>query len=169
MAHPELFEIYGRVARTGKPEQFEIEFKPLSSWLSISVYSTGQGYFTAVFDNITERKRAEEALRESEAMLNSIFRSAPSGSVSLWTVSSWRLNDRLCGMTGYSRDELLGKNARVFYPSDEEYEHVGKVKYGMIEERDMGEVETRWRRKDGTVINILLSSAPSFPVIYRPE
>ncbi len=62
-AHPEVFEIYGRVARTGKPEQFEIDFKPLSSWLSISVYSTGQGYFTAVFDNITERKRAEEELK----------------------------------------------------------------------------------------------------------
>ena len=57
---PELFEIYGRVSRSGVPEQFEIEFKPLAAWLSISVYSTEQGYFSAVFDDVTERKRAEE-------------------------------------------------------------------------------------------------------------
>ncbi len=63
VAHPELLEIYGRVATTGKPEQFETEFKPMAAWLSVSVYSTGQGYFTAVFDNITERKRAEEELK----------------------------------------------------------------------------------------------------------
>jgi PAS domain S-box-containing protein len=67
--HPELLETYGRVATTGMPEQFEIEFKPLVAWLSVSVHSTGQGYFTAVFDNITERKRAEEALNKIRANL----------------------------------------------------------------------------------------------------
>ncbi len=59
---PELFEIYARVALTGRPERFELDFKPLMSWLSISVYSTQKGYFIAVFDNITERKRAEEQI-----------------------------------------------------------------------------------------------------------
>jgi PAS domain S-box-containing protein len=58
-AHPELFEIYSRVALTGQPEKFEIEFEPLASWLDISVYSTEKNYFVAVFDNITGRKQAE--------------------------------------------------------------------------------------------------------------
>src|SRR3990172_2807998 len=35
-ANPELFDIYGRVALTGKEEKFEMFFKPLSIWLSIS-------------------------------------------------------------------------------------------------------------------------------------
>jgi PAS domain S-box-containing protein len=61
-SYPELFEIYGRVASTGQPEKFEIEFKPLNAWLSISVYSAERGHFVAVFDNITERKASEEAL-----------------------------------------------------------------------------------------------------------
>jgi len=65
-ANPELFDIYSRVALTGKEEEFEIFFKPLNAWLSISVYSPKKGYFVAVFENITERKKTEEALRASE-------------------------------------------------------------------------------------------------------
>jgi PAS domain S-box-containing protein len=64
-SHPELLEIYGRVAATGRSEKFEIEFKPLGIWLAISAYSTERNHFTAVFDNITGRKRAENALQGS--------------------------------------------------------------------------------------------------------
>jgi len=63
-SHPELFDIYGRVALTGKSERFEIHFKPLAIWLFISVYSPKQGYFVAVFDNITERKKSESELMQ---------------------------------------------------------------------------------------------------------
>jgi PAS domain S-box-containing protein len=65
-AHPELLEIYGRVAKTGRPERFEIEVLPLAAWLSISVYRPHPDHFVAVFDNITDRKRAEEALRVAD-------------------------------------------------------------------------------------------------------
>jgi two-component system, sensor histidine kinase and response regulator len=62
-ASPELFETYGRVALTGKPERFEFDFKSMASWLSVSVYSIQKGFFVAAFDNITDRKRAEAELR----------------------------------------------------------------------------------------------------------
>ena len=64
--------------------------------------------------DITERKQAEDALRESEAMLNSIFRSAPSGIGVVVDRIIVAVNNKLCQMTGYSREELLGKNARLF-------------------------------------------------------
>ncbi len=60
--NPQLFEIYGRVALTGQKEKFDIFFKPLSMWLSISVYCPRKGYFAAIFENIAERKEAEEKL-----------------------------------------------------------------------------------------------------------
>ncbi|MHC1757851.1 MAG: PAS domain S-box protein [Methanosarcina sp.] len=63
--HPEMFDAYSRVALTGQPERFEIEFKPLEIWLWISVYSTERKHFVATFDNITGRKKAEESLREA--------------------------------------------------------------------------------------------------------
>lgn len=62
-SHPELIEKFGRVAATGRTEKLEIEFKPLRIWLSISLYSTEQEHFTAVFDNITERTLAGEAIK----------------------------------------------------------------------------------------------------------
>jgi len=63
-ADPELFEILGRVALTGNPERFEIYLEALKMWFAISVYSPAKEYFVAVFDVITDRKQAEEALRQ---------------------------------------------------------------------------------------------------------
>jgi len=68
-SQPELFERYGRVVLTGKPERFEIEVKPLGMWFSISAYGAGKRCFVATFDNVTERKQAEEALLFKTALL----------------------------------------------------------------------------------------------------
>jgi PAS domain S-box-containing protein len=62
---PELFEIYGRVALSGKGEKFEIFLKPLNRWFFISVYSPKKGFFVALFENITERKANEAQLKNS--------------------------------------------------------------------------------------------------------
>ncbi|MEI7987945.1 MAG: PAS domain S-box protein, partial [Chloroflexota bacterium] len=61
--NPELFEIYGGVVLTGKPVGFEVYLPNLKIWLLISVFKPSQGHFVTVFENITERKDAEEALK----------------------------------------------------------------------------------------------------------
>jgi PAS domain S-box-containing protein len=66
---PELFELYGRVALTGVPALSETFVKAMGEWFSVSVYSPEKEYFVAVFDVITERKKAEEALYQSEENL----------------------------------------------------------------------------------------------------
>ncbi len=68
-SNPELFEIYGRVALTGRPEKFETNIESLGIWFSIAVYSPGQEHFIAVFDNITERKRVEAEIHRLNADL----------------------------------------------------------------------------------------------------
>ncbi|MDD5171332.1 MAG: ATP-binding protein, partial [Syntrophales bacterium] len=61
---PELLEIYGRVAISGRPERFEMFVESMRMWFWLAVYSPERGYFVAVFDVITERKRAEEEIRK---------------------------------------------------------------------------------------------------------
>jgi PAS domain S-box-containing protein len=77
--NPELLEIYGRVALTGKPERFEDYLEPLKAWLFVSVYSPAKGYCVAVFDNITDRKLAEEELKKSEEKYRNIFETIAEG------------------------------------------------------------------------------------------
>ncbi len=67
--NPEIFEAYGRVARTGKPETFESFVPELDTWFSVSAYSPREGHFVAVFDNVTERKKAEETLLATQEQL----------------------------------------------------------------------------------------------------
>jgi PAS domain S-box-containing protein len=60
---------YGNVPLTGKPIQFESHAKSPEKWYSVSAFSPHKGYFAVTFSDITERKRMELALRESEETL----------------------------------------------------------------------------------------------------
>ena len=130
----------------------------LATRLSASAYQNIQ---QARF--ITERKRAEEALRASEERLQQLFRIAPTGIGVVLDRVFVEVNTRVCEMTGYSAEELIGRNVRLVYPTQDDYEFVGREKYRQIKEKGAGEVETRWQRKDGTVIDILMASIPIDP------
>ena len=112
------------------------------------------------FLDITERKQVEDELRESEEHLQSVFRAAPTGIGVVIDRVFKQVNERMCAMTGYSNEELIDQNARMVYPSDEDYEYVGREKYGQIRDHGTGMVETRFKRKDGRIIDVLLSSTP---------
>ena len=113
--------------------------------------------------DITERKRAEQALRESEERMKSIFRAAPIGIGVVTNRVLTDVNTRICEMTGYSREELVGSSARVLYPTQYDLDYVGTEKYRQIAEKGTGSVETRWMKKDSTIIDVLLSSTPINP------
>lgn len=73
------------------------------------------------------------------------------------------VNERVCQITGYDKTELIGKSAKILYPTREEYDRVGKVKYKLLEETGTGEIETVWKCRDGSLKNILLRSAAIDP------
>jgi PAS domain S-box-containing protein len=110
--------------------------------------------------DITENKLAEIAIKENEEKMQSIFRVAPAGIGILRDRIFLDVNLQIYEMTGYSKDELIGKSARILYPTDEDFEFVGTEKYRQIREKGTGLVETRWRKKNGEIINIILSSTP---------
>ncbi|MGB8220134.1 MAG: PAS domain S-box protein, partial [Methanoregula sp.] len=78
-AFPELFETYGRVAKTGSPASFDLDFSPVGKWLHISVYSPAKDHFVAVFEDITARRLANEQLKKAEAKYRHIFETALEG------------------------------------------------------------------------------------------
>jgi PAS domain S-box-containing protein len=110
--------------------------------------------------DITKQKRDEKALKENQEHLQSIFRAAPIGIGLVQDRILVDVNPGICAMLEYSKDELIGKSARILYPSQEEYEFVGREKYRQIAEKGTGTVETQWVTKSGKIIDILLSSTP---------
>jgi two-component system, cell cycle sensor histidine kinase and response regulator CckA len=113
--------------------------------------------------DITALYEAQDALLQSQIMMKSIFEVSPIGIGLVFNRVLLQVNDYLCKITGYTREELIGKNARILYPSDEEYNFVGREKYRQIRDCGTGTIETRFMTKDGKILDILLSSTPVNP------
>jgi two-component system cell cycle sensor histidine kinase/response regulator CckA len=107
-----------------------------------------------------EQKQVEETLRLRDAKITSLFRAAPVGIGMVVNRVLQEVNETLCQMTGFTREELIGKDARMLYPTQEDYEFVGLEKYRQIGQEGTGTVETDWRRKDGSIFPIILRSSP---------
>jgi PAS domain S-box-containing protein len=154
--HPELFEIYGRTASTGKEQSFETYFQPLDIWLSISVYSPKKSHFAAVFENITERKKDAERIRFQAELLNaagqSIIGTDNDRNITYWNSGAERLH-------GWSEKEMKGQHISRIISEDIVHEFMPRVDgHVNVGESWSGEITTK--RRDGTVIPIMVTIAP---------
>ena len=113
-----------------------------------------------VWRDLTERKRADQALVENQERLQSVLRVAPVGIGMVRDRVLINVNPQVCEITGYFYEELIGQSARMLYVTEEEFLRVGQEKYDQISERGTGTVETQWMRKDGEIRDVLLSSTP---------
>jgi PAS domain S-box-containing protein len=109
--------------------------------------------------DISERKKAEDALREKNEILDAILTASPIGiGLVRNRVLDWA-NQAMYSMVGYYEENgLTGKNASVLYPDNEEYERVGRELYTQITESGSGHLDTRWVRKDGTIFDCHLEA-----------
>lgn len=126
-------------------------------------YHNGSGRIegiAVVVHDITDIQNALQKLQDSENRLNSVIAAAPVGIGVVRRRVFQSVNTLICIVTGYSEQELLGQNSRMLYPTQEDYESVGAEKYRQIDKFGIGTVETRWVRKDGRIIDVLLSSVP---------
>ncbi|MFC2084202.1 PAS domain S-box protein [Bacteroidota bacterium] len=117
---------------------------------------------TTAFD-YTDREKAEAILKKSEATLKNIFKVAPTGIGIVKDRIIQFANDTFIDMVGYTEEELINQNARMVYPSYEEYEKVGRIKYEEIKKTGHGTVQTKLKNKDGSILDVLLSSIPINP------
>ncbi|RJR30135.1 MAG: PAS domain S-box protein [Desulfobacteraceae bacterium] len=123
-------ENYGRVAMTGEPFHMENYSAVLDRWYDVIAYRSGPGKFAVVFSDITERKKVEQALRESEHRFRMALRNAP---VSVAAQDrelryTWAYNQRTA-----RPEEIIGHtDNEIFTP--EEAAHFIAIKRRVLEE-----------------------------------
>ncbi|MDW7732902.1 MAG: PAS domain-containing sensor histidine kinase, partial [Methanolobus sp.] len=106
------------------------------------------------------QRLAQKAVKQNEEKLKSIFRAAPVGIGVVVNRVFTNVNSHISEMTGYGYNELIGSNTLMLYPAQEEFDYIGRELYRETAEKGTGTIETRWKRKDGAVIDVLLSSSP---------
>jgi diguanylate cyclase (GGDEF)-like protein/PAS domain S-box-containing protein len=128
--------------------------------LSVSLVRDGEGeplYFVSQIQDVTERKRAESALTDSEQRFRGSFERAATGMALVGTDGRFlRVNRSLCEILGYPERELLGKTFQeITHPDDLEadVEHLRRLLAG---EARTYQTEKRYLHKDGHVVWALL-------------
>jgi PAS domain S-box-containing protein len=108
--------------------------------------------------DITERKRTEEQLRESEERFRGTFENARVGIAHADFEGRWlRVNEKLCTIIDYTRDELLHKTFQdITYPDDlpASLDQVARLRRGELPSYSL---EKRYVRKDGSPVWVDLS------------
>src|SRR5271157_3992974 len=152
---------FGEYFNSVTPITFDIPVDDLIYSLEI-IPVPGLDYKNLYGRDITVRRRAEEALRESEEQFRSTFEQSAIGIIHL-TLDSHiiRVNQKLCNIYGYSREEILNLTiADLTYPDDFDLgnENIPAMLSGEIQ---TASVEKRYIRKDGSIIwgNVTVSLA----------
>lgn len=121
-------------------------------------------------NDITERKQAEESLRESEERFRATFEQAAVGIANVDFTGHWlRVNQKLCDIIGYSREELLELTFQdITHPDDLEKDlsYVNQLLAGQISNYSM---EKRYIRKDGSIVWVNLTVSFVYDTIFKGQ
>jgi PAS domain S-box-containing protein len=126
---------------------------PKERWYFVQAYPSFDGGLSVFFRDITEQKRAEKALQESESRFRSIFdtaalgiaRAAPDGRL-------LEVNDCLCRMLGYSRRELQTKTFQEITHPEDLPSNLAQIQLLVAGKIKNFSIEKRYVRKDGSIV-----------------
>jgi len=126
--------------------------------------------FTRLADTIRQvvgKREAEGlAIRQENELLAAILRTVPAGVAILTGKKIARASERLCEMTGYTREELEMTDIHTLWPDIDTVLAPPPGDQTTVMSGDSLPVETRWQRKDGAALRVLLSHGsldPAYP------
>ena len=106
---------------------------------------------------------AFDVIRNDEALIRSMYEADPTGVALSVNRVVEKANRRFCEICGYTEEELLGQSTRMLYADEQEFERVGRELYQSAKDCGIGTMETRWKRKDGSIIDVALAICPLNP------
>ncbi|MBI2458383.1 MAG: PAS domain S-box protein, partial [candidate division NC10 bacterium] len=128
--------------------------------LSLTTWQVGHRTFsTAISRDITERKRTEEALREAKETLQALIQASPLAILAIDPAGNVRMWNRAAEQTfGWSEHEVVGRPLPIV--PEEKQEEFRALRQRVLQNEAFTGMELRRRRRDGSLIEVSLSTAP---------
>ena len=157
--YPDLFRTYGDVAAGGPPVAVDIYFATIRKWLHVSLYSPVPDHVVSLFDDITERKKAEESLRETNEYLQNLINHA-NAPIIVWDPQSriTRFNHAFEHLTGLTEREVTGQDLEILFPDESRDDSLKLIRKTLEGER-WETVEIPIRHVSGETKTVLWNSA----------
>jgi PAS domain S-box-containing protein len=153
-----VFETNYRAAMQNREiRRFETRGIQANAWLLVTVFPSGEG-ISALATDISERKKAEAAILESEERFSKAFHNSPIPQI-ITRFGDWRYvdaNESVLSLLEYSREELLGHTSAELnlIPLDMRDQGLRVVN----ERGELRDFETAVRTKSGKIIMVLTST-----------
>ena len=149
---PPYLNIYAEVAQTGNPVRFEAFFPPMDKHFLVSAFSPEKDHFATIFQDITERKQAEEALKKNRNFIDKIINTAPNLVYIYDLVLKCNVysNDGIKKLLGFGVNEIQ-KMGEALFPTLLHPDDLGKViaHQALLKKSKDGEVfEINYRMKN---------------------
>ncbi len=126
---------FAQVATTGIPYRFTDSFSSKGKYYDTHIFSPKKGFCAALFDDITDKKHFEIALKESEKRFKNIFNKSKTAMliVDPETLNILDANSTACLFYGYSKNEIISLNVKTINKTNsnnftEKYWKVGSGK-----------------------------------------
>lgn len=163
LADTEIPNAYRRAAAKAIPfhtEQIEYKDALINGAFEVHAFQIGPDRMIAMFQEITERKRTEDALRIEKTQMDHLFESAQVAIVMTDNQgTALRINKEFTKLFGYSPDEALGKSLDELV-ADQQLVDDAKNITKRVADGEKVSFETVRKRKDGTSVDVSVLASP---------